>query len=509
LLSSTSTTTKTPNSNDNYLLISRLEKIINKYKSKGLTTVVDYLLAKSRKSQRTAMIFSCGLDYLDEFIQKYYDDKDIQTILPLMRNPHQIDVYKLLNSFVDYLQNETPNGSDLSPSTLRLYLNASKSYFQFHDIDVIPSKYKYRVSLPTLYHVAEAPIDSSDIKEVLNHCTVRRLKPFLLCLASGGMRAIECLSMRLCDVDFSDIDFNNPNDKSNIATVRIRKQFSKTRTEHITFISNEAARYLKQWIDWKYRDRHSENKHLKNRIRTDNDLIFTNVTYKGQYPLGLYTKICFEFQKTLDLAGMSARKEEGAGHRRRKITMHSFRRFCKTTISNQAGADFSEFILGHKGSVYYVNKTEELKAMYRDKCQKYLTFLDYPTLDSAAKSLEDKLKQKDKQIEELTQRDWDNTERINKLESKIEELFNDWEQTVKDETRMVKRGAHAVDRNMKASIEQSRATKEFADNVRKILSQKQLTSEQIKLLGSTFQDIFNTAAKTESELKEIKNKTKA
>jgi integrase len=261
-------------------------------------------------------------------------------LLVLKQKKKDFDVYKLLDSFVGYLQNDTPNGSDLSPSTLRLYLNASRSYFQFHDIDVIPSKIKHRVSLPSLYHAKELPINSNDIKEILHHCTVRRLRPFLLCLASGGMRAIECLSLRLCDVDFSDIDFNNPNDKSNVATVTIRKQFSKTRTEHITFISNEAARYLKQWIDWKYRNRQAENKKLKNRIKTDDDLIFTNVVYKGQYPLGLYTKICFEFQKTLDLAGMSARKEEGAGHRRRKITLHSFRRFCKTTISNQAGADF-------------------------------------------------------------------------------------------------------------------------------------------------------------------------
>jgi integrase len=287
--------------------------------------------------------------------------------------------------------------------------------------------------------VAETPIDSNDIKEILHHCTVRRLKPFLLCLASGGMRAIECLSMRLCDVDFSDIDFNNPNDKSDVATVRIRKQFSKTRTEHITFISNEAARYLKQWIDWKYRDRQAENKHLKNRIRTDNDLIFANVTYKGQYPLGLYSKVSFEFQKTLDLAGngLSARKEEGAGpNRRHKITLHSFRRFCKTTISNQAGSDFSEFILGHKGSVYYVNKTEELKRKYRDQCQKYLTFLDYPTLASASRSLEDKLTEKDKEIADLRQH-------IRELESNTidSEEFKRFKKELDDLKALVKKQA--------------------------------------------------------------------
>jgi integrase len=319
----------------------------------------------------------------------------------------QIDVYKLLNSFVEYLQNETPNGSDLSPSTLRLYLNASRSYFQFHDVDVIPSKFKNRITLPSLYHAPETPIDSNDIKEILQHCTVRRLKLILLCLARGGMRIIECLSLRLCDVDFSDIDFDNPNDKSNIATVTIRKQFSKTRTEHITFISNETARYLKQWIDFKCRN------------RTDNDLIFTNVPYKGHYPLGLYAKVCFEFQKTLDLAGMSARKEEGAGYKRRKITLHSFRRFCKTTVSNQAGSDFSEFILAHKGSVYYVNKTEKLKTIYRDQCQKYLTFLDYSTVQAIGTSYEAKLKEREEEIEYLRRRDTDNAQRIAKLEAEL------------------------------------------------------------------------------------------
>jgi integrase len=412
MLRTTTTSKKTP-------LLERLEKIINRYRAKGLTAVVDYLLAKARESQRTAMTYSCALDYLNEFITKNFVKYDIQSILPELKQSGQIDVYKLLGSFVDYMQNETPNGSDLSPATLRLYNNASRSYFQFHDIDVIPSKYKYRVILPSLYHTRETPIDSNDIKEILHHCTVRRLKPFLLCLASGGMRSIECLSVRLCDVNFSDIDFSNPNDKSNIATVTIRKQFSKTRREHITFISNEAARYLKQWIDWKYRDRQAENKHLKNRIRTENDLIFSNVTYKGQYPLGLYTKIVFEFQKTLELAGMSARKEEGAGHKRRKITLHSFRRFCKTAVSNQASSDFSEFILGHKGSTYYNNKTEELKNIYKDKCQKYLTFLDYPTLEATSKDFEAQLKgvvaQKDEEIAKLNAQIQMQAEKLNNL----------------------------------------------------------------------------------------------
>jgi hypothetical protein len=41
-----------------------------------------------------------------------------------------------------------------------------------------------------------------------------------------------------------------------------------------------------------------------------------------------------EFQKLLKAAGFTARKEDGV-FKRRKITLHSFRRFVKTTIDIQ------------------------------------------------------------------------------------------------------------------------------------------------------------------------------
>ncbi len=40
--------------------------------------------------------------------------------------------------------------------------------------------------------------------------------------------------------------------------------------------------------------------------------------------------------------------------RRRKITLHSFRRFVKTVISDQVGQDYSEWFLGHAKSPYYI-----------------------------------------------------------------------------------------------------------------------------------------------------------
>ena len=297
----------------------------------------------------------------------------------------------------------------------------ARSYFLYNDVEISSIKFKYKISLPPVYNEDEEAIDSNDIKEILNHCANRRLKAYLLMLASGGMRAIEALAIRECDLDFSGINFDDPNDRENPAGVRIRKEYSKTRTERHIFISNEAARYVNDWINWKYRDRHAENKRLKNRVKNRNDLVIskakaipttintngntttTTADSNNNYPQGLYTKVLVEFQKVLALAGLASRKEDGV-YKRRKITFHSFRRFAKTTIANQTrNSDYSEWFLGHKKSTYYTNKPEELRRIYKEDCMKYLTFLDYPMLEATGKSFEAKMKEKDREIESLRQ----------------------------------------------------------------------------------------------------------
>ena len=111
-----------------------------------------------------------------------------------------------------------------------------------------------------------------------------------------------------------------------------------------------------------------------------------------------------EFRQALKAAGFITSKQDGV-YKRRIITFHSFRRFVKTTISNQFNSDYSEWFLGHSKSPYYTNKSEELKKIYQDKCMRYLTFLDYPMLEATTKDIESRLEavisQKDKEIAEL------------------------------------------------------------------------------------------------------------
>jgi integrase len=131
--------------------------------------------------------------------------------------------------------NEAPN---LTSNSIKLYIAAIRSYLAYYDIDIIPSKFRRKVKMPKLYREDEEPLDVSDIRKVLLSCNNRRLKTYLLVLASGGMRAMEGLAIRLKDIDFID----SP------TKIHIRKEYSKTKTARDIYISDEATQYVKQWI---------------------------------------------------------------------------------------------------------------------------------------------------------------------------------------------------------------------------------------------------------------------
>ena len=84
----------------------------------------------------------------------------------------------------------------------------------------------------------------------------------------------------------------------------------------------------------------------------------------------------------------------------------------KTVISDQTNQDYSEWFLGHSKSPYYTKKENERRQLYATKCMKYLTYLDYTTIEATGKNIEAKLSEKEKEIQLLRQRDSINTDAI-------------------------------------------------------------------------------------------------
>ncbi|MGA8081195.1 MAG: tyrosine-type recombinase/integrase [Candidatus Nitrosopolaris sp.] len=331
-----------------------------------------FLDSISRNSKKSAKTYSAGLLQF----QKFLNSRKL-TLHSCLEAIHRqkLNVYELLNDFVEYLIRQ----GDKTNTTIKIYIAVMRSYFAYYDIDIIPSKFKRKVKVPKVADEVEEAIDVADIREILLSCNNRTLKPYLLVLASGGMRASEACAIRLMDLDFT----------TSPTKVHIRKEYSKTRIGRDIYISDEATKFLNEWIDWKYRTK----------TKNDTDLVFMLTRSDGVN--WLYDKLRTEFAKLLEVSGYGRRKE---GMLRRKITFHSLRRFVKTVTSNQVSQDYSEWSLGHAKSPYYTIKEPERREIYATKCMKYLTFLDYATLEAKGKSIEVNLQEKDRQIAGLKEK---------------------------------------------------------------------------------------------------------
>ena len=111
---------------------------------------------------------------------------------------NRINVYDFLDRFVSYLITDCR----LSPNSIDLYVAAVKGYLENCDIEINASKFKNKVTMPKNHRQDEAAIDDSDIRKILLGCNNFRLKVYLLILASGGLRAVEALAIRLKDTIF-------------------------------------------------------------------------------------------------------------------------------------------------------------------------------------------------------------------------------------------------------------------------------------------------------------------
>lgn len=386
-----------------------------------LPKVKKFLASIERNSHRTSTGYKTSIAYFQSFLSSYCGCSAENIIGELLSK--KIDIYSLLEEFIGFLQTRK-----ISPSTINQYLAGIRSFLVYYDIDIVPAKFKRRVRIPKVYHEEEEPLDVKDIRQILLNCHNRRLKAYLLVLASGGLRASEACAIRLCDIDFT----------AQPTRIHVRKEYTKTRVSRDIWISDEATKYLQDWITFKHgqdflititnkmgSDTYRNSKG-KNKIILDSLAFQVQLNNGDVTPQSLYIKILQQFHNLLKVSGYDERKE---GMTRRKITLHSFRRFVKTTLSDCVGVgkEYSEWYLGHAKSGYYVSKPEVRAATYAEKAMKYLTFLDYSTLEATGKNIEVKLSEKDQEIQILRQRDAINTDAISTLSDRLELVLKEIE----------------------------------------------------------------------------------
>ncbi len=373
-----------------------------------LPKVAKFLNSVARNSTGSRDAYAVGLSHFQSFLNHSYGGETLENIIELITT-NKVNIYTLFEEFVEYLTTTTKaKVRKLAPNTITLYVDANRSYFAYYDIDIVSSKFRRKVRLPKKYKEDEEPIDVSDIRKILLACHNRRLKAYILVLASGGMRALEGLAIRVKDIDFT----------VKPTKVHLRKEFAKTRVARDVYVSDEASEFLKTWIAFKYRKRQKPGYARK---ESPDDLVFTYINFtNGGSPHGVYCKMNEEFNKVLASIGMDQRKD---GMIRRKITFHTFRRFCKSVIATQTNTDYSEWFLGHAKSPYWTLKETERGEIYRSKIMSHLTFLDYSHLEAHGTSVEARLELREKEIALLRERDLKHEIDMKNMNDRMDKMF--------------------------------------------------------------------------------------
>ncbi|MBV9179191.1 MAG: tyrosine-type recombinase/integrase, partial [Nitrososphaeraceae archaeon] len=303
----------------------------------GTTTGMDKYIRNIRAmNKRTAYEYYLRLTNFQEFVTSTYKTTSDTIITKI--NEGTEDAYDILNGYVSYLQ----TNYNISAYTLKTRIITAKNFLEYYDVDISPRKFKLKVKIPKSVRKSKEALSKEDIIDILNTCSDIRLKTYVMLVAATGLRAVEALSIRIKDLDL----------ESRPAKVFVRGEYTKTKTYRFVFLTEEAVNQLKQWMEYKYRTRRICHKDIQTGKtiteyttpkRTDNDLIFAVYQdIEHPNPKTLYFDLMKSFGNTLDRMDKGIR-DESSNNRRRQITLHSFRRFVKTTISDLGFSDFSEW----------------------------------------------------------------------------------------------------------------------------------------------------------------------
>lgn len=358
-----------------------------------------YIKTISESNRKTGNQYLSRLRQFENFCsQTYQFNIDELTINKMFH----VNVYDLLSGYVSYLISRVSTGKNgnnhkVSNLTIKQHLITAKNFLEYHDIEISPRKFKLKVKIPKVIRRNKEPLTKEIIVKILETCTSPKIKSYAMFLAATGARAAEACSVRLMDIDFEK------------CKVKIRGEYTKTKTDRYVFLTEELVEQLKLWLDYKYRTRrrylhNSHKNYYFTPERKDTDLVFAS-SFDGDSNNAreedidhLYVTLLLQFEKTLDQLKIGY---EDIARRRRKIGFHSFRRFVKSTILDLGYSDYSEWFIGHIGSTYYRKSESEKYELFKSKIEPYLTFLDQSSLNQRSADLQSRLDEMEEKYREL------------------------------------------------------------------------------------------------------------
>ena len=205
----------------------------------NLPTVRNYFENTNIMNKSTAEEYLNRLRIFNEFLYKEYDGITIEILVEKIKDG-TIDTYNILSRYSADQKN-----CNISATTIKQRVVTIKNFFEYHDIEISPRKFKLKVRLPKSVRKNKEALSKEDIADILNHCSDIKLKTYVMLLAATGMRASEALHIRIKDIDFE----KHPTE------LYIRGENTKTKTDRTVFLTEEVTHQLDAWLKYKYRTR--------------------------------------------------------------------------------------------------------------------------------------------------------------------------------------------------------------------------------------------------------------
>jgi len=309
-----------------------------------------------------------------------------------------------------------------SPKTIANSIDAIKQFLKQYKIyldDDFWSRLRRR-GLGNKPMIIEKPLTPQMLKKILNHADVKARSMFLT-MASSGIRVGELVKIRINDLELDKTP-------GRIKIVYRGADTVKTKKSRTSFISNEAAESLKDWLN--YRDRSlkiSESRmNLEDKHMNIDDRVFPFSTNNVRHIwAGLITKA--EMDEKFKFPGKIRGDSKNLTVERYMIHPHCLRKMFRTYMSKH-NRDIAELNMGHEG---YLD-TAYLRFSEEDLENEYLKGMKYVSIYESVPDLSgihEELKEKDEQLKEVNRKMELMDQKIHLLEMQVKqkELENEQE----------------------------------------------------------------------------------
>lgn len=274
----------------------------------------------------------------------------------------------------------------------------------------VVKKFRARNKMKSIKPIVKDKIfKRSELKTILTHADIRSRALFLT-MASSGLREDEVLQLLPDDIIFE----NDP------VMIDVRKEIAKNGEQRYTFISNESANSINEWL--KIKDKYLKKyahciqniPEMKNIKKSDvNERIFP-------FSLNAAWKM---LQKLLHDSDKLKKVKNLKNVTRYEFHLHTFRKFFRTNLAVEMSVDMIEQMMGHEGyltGAYRDYDSETLGEHYKNAVHQVTILESTPDLTGITSELDDVRKENIQMKQEMQERKME----ILELRLTLQELKN-------------------------------------------------------------------------------------